>query len=221
MLPRSNPVSVCTYSFHPLVLSELDRMIAEAGLSCESHRLDAEQISQLAGLPVPRASTYIIEANTRSRATAAVLEEVLFREPSARLLVIAEQFDEGRAFPLLRMGAKGLLCYSQIPGQLVPAVREVAAGGFWVPRNLLSRFVDSTLAEIRRPRPVSASAHMSRREREVHELLMENLSNKEIAGRLNMSERTVKFHVSNLLSKHRVKRRADLILLSFSESRSA
>jgi DNA-binding NarL/FixJ family response regulator len=45
---------------------------------------------------------------------------------------------------------------------------------------------------------------------------MENLSNKEIAVRLNVSERTAKFHVSNLLGKHGVKRRADLILLSFS-----
>jgi DNA-binding CsgD family transcriptional regulator len=81
--------------------------------------------------------------------------------------------------------------------------------------------VDSTLAQIRRPRLVSTSTHLSRREKEVHDLLMENLSNKEIAARLAMSERTVKFHVSNLLSKHRVKRRADLILLSFSESRPA
>lgn len=99
------------------------------------------------------------------------------------------------------------------------AVREVAAGGFWVSRALLSRFVDSAIA--RRPRFVSAASHLSRREREVHELLMENFSNKEIASRLNMSERTVKFHVSNLLNKHGARRRADLILLSISESRPA
>jgi len=48
---------------------------------------------------------------------------------------------------------------------------------------------------------------------------MENFSNKEIASRLRMSERTVKFHVSNLLNKHGVRRWADLILLSISESR--
>jgi DNA-binding CsgD family transcriptional regulator len=62
---------------------------------------------------------------------------------------------------------------------------------------------------------------LSRREREVYDLLLENLSNKEIAKRLNVSERTAKFHVSNLLSKFQVKRRSDLLLLSFSESRSA
>ncbi len=41
--------------------------------------------------------------------------------------------------------------------------------------------------------------------------MLDNLSNKEIARRLNMSERTAKFHVSNLLVKHGVRRRADLL----------
>ena len=45
--------------------------------------------------------------------------------------------------------------------------------------------------------------------------LLENLANKEIASKLNISERTVKFHVSNLLSKFGVRRRADLILLCY------
>ena len=54
---------------------------------------------------------------------------------------------------------------------------------------------------------------MSKREQEVLELLMQNLSNKEIGSKLHMSERTAKFHVSNLLAKYSVQRRADLILL--------
>jgi len=54
---------------------------------------------------------------------------------------------------------------------------------------------------------------VSRREREVLDLLLDNLCNKEIASKLFISERTVKFHVSNLLSKFGVQRRADLIVL--------
>jgi DNA-binding CsgD family transcriptional regulator len=45
--------------------------------------------------------------------------------------------------------------------------------------------------------------------------LLENLANKEVADRLHISERTVKFHVSNLLAKFGVRRRADLILLCY------
>jgi hypothetical protein len=43
--------------------------------------------------------------------------------------------------------------------------------------------------------------------------LLENLANKEVADRLHISERTVKFHVSSLLAKFGVQRRADLLLL--------
>jgi DNA-binding NarL/FixJ family response regulator len=68
---------------------------------------------------------------------------------------------------------------------------------------------------------VDASSELSRREREVLDALLENLANKEIASRLNISERTVKFHVSNLLSKFGVRRRADLILLCFQQRQVA
>ena len=60
-----------------------------------------------------------------------------------------------------------------------------------------------------------APAGLSRREKEVLELLLENFSNKEIAGRLNISARTAKFHVSNVLAKYRVSRRADLLVTRF------
>jgi len=62
---------------------------------------------------------------------------------------------------------------------------------------------------------LGAVTNLSRREQEVLDALLENLANKEIASRLNIAERTVKFHVSNLLSKFGVRRRADLILLTF------
>lgn len=220
-MSKNPSAPVCAYSFHPFVLAELHRLLAEAELASEIHRLEPAQISELGRLVVPPAAAYLVEANTRRHAAAAVIEEILARHPEARLIVIAERFDEAVAFPLLRLGAKGLLCYSDVAGTLVRAVREVSAGGFWVSRALLSRFVDVSLSTARRPRIVSRAGHLSRREREVHELLMGNLSNKEIAGRLRMTERTVKFHVSNLLTKHGVKRRADLILLSYAEATPA
>jgi DNA-binding CsgD family transcriptional regulator len=54
---------------------------------------------------------------------------------------------------------------------------------------------------------------LSRRETEVLEGLKEGLANKEIANKLNISERTVKFHVSNLLSKFKVDSRIQLMRL--------
>jgi DNA-binding NarL/FixJ family response regulator len=110
---------------------------------------------------------------------------------------------------------KGLLTYVEAREQLIRALPLVATGGFWVPRQLLSGFVDSILTGQGRRLKTDSVTNLSRREQEVLDSLLENLSNKEIASKLNIAERTVKFHVSNLLNKFGVRRRADLILLTF------
>lgn len=139
--------------------------------------------------------------------------------PRRRLLAVAERLDEDSSFSLLRWGVKGLLAFSDTIDQLPSAVEEVARGGFWVPRPILSRFVETTLASAPQPLMAPAGRRLSAREEQVRDLLLENLSNREIADRLHMSQRTVKFHVSNLLAKFGVKRRADLIVLSYTSGR--
>ncbi len=59
-------------------------------------------------------------------------------------------------------------------------------------------------------RALGAGVKVSRREREVLDGILQNLANKEIASRLNLSERTVKFHVSSLLAKFGVTNRMAL-----------
>lgn len=170
-----------------------------------------------ARLAVPRASVFVLECHQHRPTTEALVVGVLGRHPTARVVLVAEKFDQNAAFPLLRLGAKGLMTFTDANEQLGRAVEEVASGGFWVPRSLLSRFVDETISTVRRPRGPAGPARLSRREREVLDALLENLSNKEIASKLNMSERTAKFHVSNLLAKYGVRRRADLILLTYTQ----
>jgi len=62
-----------------------------------------------------------------------------------------------------------------------------------VPRSVLSGFVDSILTNQSRRLKSDSVAHLSRREQEVLDSLLENLSNKEIASKLNIAERTVNF----------------------------
>jgi DNA-binding CsgD family transcriptional regulator len=58
---------------------------------------------------------------------------------------------------------------------------------------------------------VCSQVKMTRREEEVLSGLMKSLANKEIAANLNLSERTIKFHVSSLLAKFRVRGRMELV----------
>jgi DNA-binding NarL/FixJ family response regulator len=199
-----------------MVLDELHRLLEDSGFQISSKQLDSMLAPDLRNLEVPRATVYVVDAHAARQATGALLSNILDRNATARLLVVGDKLKEAESYALLRQGVKGILTYAEAREQLPRALPQVAAGGIWVPRPVLSRFVDSilTTAQGRRLRAESAS-DLSRREQEVLSGLLENLANKEVAERLHISERTVKFHVSNLLAKFGVRRRADLILLCY------
>jgi len=200
-----------------LVVSELEAALARSGFRIQTLRLEQGLAGSPKELELPRAQVHVVDGQAPRPVTERLVVAFLNRYPEAPLLVLAEKFTDSNAFPLLRMGTKGLLRYADVRKQLSRAVRAVAAGGFWVPRSLLARFVDSLLSRAGRPRASAHPADLSRREREVLEGLLENLSNKEIASKLHISERTVKFHVSSILAKFNVRRRADLILRFYQE----
>ncbi len=166
---------------------------------------------------IPSAGVYVVDVEGNLRVTEGLVGKVMEQYPNARLLLVGGDFSEEVAFPLLRLGVKGLLQHSQLADQLPRALQSIASGGYWVPRTLLSKFVDSVLAKTSHTSNMSSRARLSRREKEVVHGLLDNLSNKEIGNALNISERTVKFHVSNLLQKFGVRRRADLIVLAYQE----
>ncbi len=207
---------MCLLSPHPLVLEEFQRVLSRPGFRVISRQLDSTLAPDLRRLAVPRALIYVVDAHAARPATSALITNILDQFPAARLLVVAEKFNDTNSYLLLRLGAKGLLTYAEARDQLPRALPLVAAGGFWVPRSVLSDFVDSILSNVHSRRlKTDTATDLSRREQEVLEALLENLANKEIADKLHISERTVKFHVSNLLNKFGVRRRADLILLCY------
>jgi DNA-binding NarL/FixJ family response regulator len=210
----NSKLTVCLLSPHPLVLSEFERLLNKPQFKVISKQLESTLAPDLRNLEPPKAQVYIVDAHAARQATGALLSNLIERFTDARLIVVGDQHQDANSFSLLRLGVKGILTYEEAREQLVRALPLVANGGFWVPRSVLSGFVDSILTNQTRLKSDSV-ANLSRREQEVLDTLLENLSNKEIASKLNIAERTVKFHVSNLLSKFGVRRRADLILLTF------
>src|SRR5258706_10432707 len=93
----------------------------------------------------PKANVYVVDAHAAKPATGALLTNPLERCPESRLMVVGEQHNDANSFSMLRLGVKGLLTYVEARDQLIRALPLVAAGGFWVPRSVLSGFVDSIL----------------------------------------------------------------------------
>lgn len=192
-------------------------LLPAPGFAVEEQRISSERDDDPAGSTVPEAAVYVVEAHTRPGATAPVIAKILARYPGAAICVVGETLGETQAFPLMQLRVRGFVTYQDAPAQLARAVEALSAGGFWISRALLTQFLEATVAADGQVRARGARGDLTRREQEVLDGLLQNLANKEIAKNLRITERGVKFHVSNLLLKYQVRRRTDLILLFLTE----
>ena len=126
-----------------------------------------------------------------------VLAELRDRNLPARVLVLTSVADSASVTAAMRGGAAGFLYKDVDPDALVRAVRSVHDG-----HTVLAPEAAGTLVRSRnRPTAVGGLDALTAREREVLAQIAEGRSNREIARLLNMSEKTVKTHVSSVLAK--------------------
>ncbi|MEU7002874.1 response regulator transcription factor [Nonomuraea sp. NPDC046570] len=121
-----------------------------------------------------------------------------------RALVLTSVSDRGDVGPAMRAGASGFLYKDVDPQALVQAVRSVHGGQVL----LAPEAAEAMLAADPAPSPVP----LTEREREVLKLIAAGHSNREIARRLTVAEKTVKTHVSNVLMKLGVQDRTQAAL---------
>ena len=210
-------VRVCLLWHHPLVLIEVRRVLSDQQFEILPLKIESSASSMRDGLLPSETLLHLIDSEALGAQTAALVGDLVTVNPSARPIVMADDLGEATAFSLLRLGTKGIVTYAEVTEHLPRILGEVNAGGFWVPRAVLSRFVDAMRVESAPHRPVAGTLALTPREQDILDDLLQNLSNKEIAHKRHISSRTAKFHVSNVLSKHGVRRRADLFLLTFPE----
>jgi DNA-binding NarL/FixJ family response regulator len=117
----------------------------------------------------------------------------------ARVIVLTTFDRDDYVFQSIRAGAMGYLLKDAPADTLIQTIRRVYAGDVFIQPEIASR----TLREVAtgRQRAEAQPFDLSEREREVLVLLAQGLSNREIAGRLHITEGTVKNHVSNILAK--------------------
>lgn len=119
--------------------------------------------------------------------------------PRTQVIVLTSYHQNEHIFPAIRAGALSYLLKDAGPQELVDAVRKAAQGEAVLHPRVAARVVQE-LHGARQdvPNPFTA---LSDRELDVLRLIADGLSNADIAGRLVISEKTVKSHVSNILSK--------------------
>jgi DNA-binding NarL/FixJ family response regulator len=141
---------------------------------------------------------------------------ILAASGAPRVLMLTTFDADEYVYEALRGGASGFLLKDVRSGQLVEAVRTVAAGQSLlspsITRKLIERFI---LAGPAVPAAARELSELTPREREVLLLIAEGLANAEIAARLFLSEATVKTHVNRLLAKLGLRDRVQAVVLAY------
>jgi DNA-binding NarL/FixJ family response regulator len=143
--------------------------------------------------------------------------ELAGQGPDGPRILVLTTFDlDEYVYDALRAGASGFLLKDVTAEQLFDAVRVVAAGDALlapgITRRLISEFAQRPAP---RPQPAPALAELTPRERQVLQLVAEGLSNSEIAGRLVVTEETVKTHVSRILNKLGLRDRTQAVVAAY------
>lgn len=129
--------------------------------------------------------------------------EIRERFPDARILMLTAYDGDADIRRALDAGVRGYLLKSSTGDRLIPALRAVAAGERWVPKEVAGQLASRKSFE-----------QLTHREIEVLNELAKGLANKQIADSLQITEHTVKDHVKNILAKLRVADRTEAVTVA-------
>jgi NarL family two-component system response regulator LiaR len=132
----------------------------------------------------------------------------------ARIIALTSFTEDDKVFPAIQAGASSYLLKDVSPDDLVAAIRAAHRGEARLHPDIARKLMDAMRAEAdpRVTRREPACADLSERELEVIRLVAEGLSNREIASRLVISEKTVKTHLTHILSKLNLDDRTQLAI---------
>ena len=185
------PTTVRIFSSHPVAAEQYEKALASEKNFRVVHKDDPFQVGVF---------------DSESASVEAVLTMARLRFPTMRPLLVSFPQDEGECLRWLFRGVWGMVPFDRYKRDLPRAARRLAEGQLWFPAPVVVRWM--RISEARRASSYRMS--LSKREKQIMELLLRRFSNREIAEIAGVSERTVKYHVSNVLAKLQVHSRAEL-----------
>lgn len=137
--------------------------------------------------------------------------------PRTRILALNVFADERTEFELLKAGVRGCCASDASPEQIGRAAFALVQGEYWIRRSLMSRLVEQHLTTRQEPQPSPADLCISmqgltERESQIARLVGQGNNNKQIARMLEITERTVKSHLTEIFRKVGVSDRLSLAL---------
>jgi DNA-binding NarL/FixJ family response regulator len=199
------PVRVLILAPSSLVRARLERLIeSDAAVELAGSVASVSEVG-----PAFAARTADVLLISEEMGKALLLLERLPGDATPVVLVVDEEPSRDFVSEALSHGVRGLVLAGSSSAELTAALRAVAAGLLSFSRDLAGSIADWLRSGARTVHDFDEAPeswgilpeHLTTREHEVLEMMMEGLSNKEIATQLNVSVHTVKFHISSIMGK--------------------
>ncbi|WP_018504384.1 response regulator [Parafrankia discariae] len=182
---------------HEIVRRGIREMLEDSG-DIEVVGEASTAASALRRIPAARPDVAVLDARLPDGSGIEVCREIRSAQPAVGCLILTSYDDDDALFAAIMAGASGYLLKQIRGNDLVGAIRTIAAG-----RSLLDPAVtQKVLARLRdEPAEDEQLAALGSRERQILRLIAEGMTNRQIAGCVHLSEKTVKNYVSAILGK--------------------
>ena len=203
----NQPIKIFVADDHPIVREGLIAVLeTQSEFKLVGEAADGQEV--LEKIPAAAPDILFLDLEMPRKDGVEVIRQLQLERNPVKIIVFTVYDTDERIVSAIKAGAKGYLLKGAGREEIFNAIRVVQSGG-----SLLQPLVASKLFD-----HISQDSHqLSPRELEVLHLLARGLKNSEIAGELFISERTVKFHVSSILSKLGVQNRTQAAQLALKQ----
>jgi two-component system, NarL family, nitrate/nitrite response regulator NarL len=184
------------------------RVIGEGGNLDDALQLSTSLLPDVVLLDINMPGNGILAAKTVSEAC-----------PVTKIIMLTFSEEENDVLSALKAGARGYILKGVSGRELKSVIRSVYHGEVYITPTLAAGVLSEMARGSSRSQPTSLLDELTQREHQILELVADGRSNKEIGGKLELTEKTVKHYMTNILQKLQVRNRVEAALLAQKSAR--
>jgi len=209
-IEKSSAIRILVADQHPVIRIGVENLLqTEAGIKVVGQAGNSDQA--IAGIQDLRPNILLLALNLPGLGA---MHTVMSDSPETTTILLVNVISRDEILKAIELNARGLVIKEELIGSLLPAIRAVSAGKYWIGNHRAANFAAALETPAPPKIPAERQIYLTPRELEVLQSVLKGSSNRDIAQQFQLSEETVKRHLSNIFDKTGVSTRLELALFA-------